>query len=397
MTDFDEVALPPSWGRVPVPRGLSRRPFHAGKVQRQEYLSRGEFPVVDQGQGLIAGYCDDDAAVYDGPLPVIVFGDHTRILKLVGFRFVCGADGTKLLVPDPEVFDPEFMFYALSALTLPSRGYNRHFALLKEKVLPSPPLAEQVEIALALRSVQQALDASEQVLFAARELRRSLMRHVFMYGPVPPSDTAEVSLAETAAGRHPDAWTVVPISDLGEVVTGATPSTTHAEYFGGTFPFFTPGDIGRTKWVAHSSRTVTREGLAQVRELKRGAVMVTCIGDIGRLGIADAERSATNQQINAIVPSSMAPEFIYYLISAASDRLKAAARRTTVPILSKGVFLALRVALPPEEDRDDIVGVLSSIDGKIDIEERRRDGLSALFVALLQNLLTGRVRLTGFE
>jgi hypothetical protein len=73
-------------------------------------LTSGSLPVIDQGQEPIAGYTNDCEMAYKGPLPVILFGDHTRIFKYVDFPFALGADGVKVLVPK-KAFNPKFLFF----------------------------------------------------------------------------------------------------------------------------------------------------------------------------------------------------------------------------------------------------------------------------------------------
>lgn len=74
------------------------------KVKQKEYLTDGLYPVIDQGQPLIGGYTDDENLLVKTELPVIVFGDHTKVKKYVDFPFVAGADGTKIIRPKKEYF-----------------------------------------------------------------------------------------------------------------------------------------------------------------------------------------------------------------------------------------------------------------------------------------------------
>jgi type I restriction enzyme S subunit len=92
---------------------------------------------------------------------------------------VAGADGTQVLIPDSTIFDPLFAYYALSTLEIPSRGYNRHFRLLRESCLPLPPLDEQREIARMLQAVDTRIAAEQARRAALEELFKTLL-HLFM-------------------------------------------------------------------------------------------------------------------------------------------------------------------------------------------------------------------------
>lgn len=82
------------------------------RVKQGDYLANGKVPVVDQGLGLVGGFTDDESLSYRGPLPAIVFGDHTRRFKYLDFRFAVGAQGTKVLAPVSGL-SPKFLYYQL--------------------------------------------------------------------------------------------------------------------------------------------------------------------------------------------------------------------------------------------------------------------------------------------
>lgn len=142
------------------------------RVKQRDYKSVGTLPVVDQGEPTVGGYTDDPAMAYDGTLPVIIFGDHTRRAKLVTHRFAVGADGVKLLSPSVGV-TPKFGWYLLQVADLPDRGYGRHFQYLRALRFPLPPLAEQHRIVEAIEEQCSRLDAGVASL---RRARRNLTR-----------------------------------------------------------------------------------------------------------------------------------------------------------------------------------------------------------------------------
>lgn len=149
------------------------------KIKRQEYLLEGKWPIVDQGQTFIGGYSDDDAFVYRDELPVTIFGDHTRNVKYVDFQFIQGADGVKVLKPQSFI-DGKFLFWLLKGLPFPSKGYRRHFPILKKMVAPLPPLDEQQRIVARIESLFAKLDdAKEKVqgVLDAHEVRKAALLH----------------------------------------------------------------------------------------------------------------------------------------------------------------------------------------------------------------------------
>lgn len=115
------------------------------KLKSKDYFENGAFPVVDQGDKFISGYVNDENLLYQGELPVIIFGDHTRNVKFIDFPFAAGADGTKILKPK-SFYNPKFYHYYFKSLRVPDLGYSRHFSILKEIEFPLPSLAEQNRI-----------------------------------------------------------------------------------------------------------------------------------------------------------------------------------------------------------------------------------------------------------
>ncbi len=130
--------LPEGWEMKQVKDvlGKVKRPR---KIKKSEFLDEGPIPCVDQSRDFIGGYTNDEEAIVDIGQPVIVFGDHTRILKFVDFPFACGADGTQLIVSNDEVMSQEFMYFALDAIDLSNYFYARHFKFLKDQYIPRPP------------------------------------------------------------------------------------------------------------------------------------------------------------------------------------------------------------------------------------------------------------------
>ena len=166
-----------------IRHSILKRRIKVGKIKQQEYKGFGKYPIIDQSQNYIAGFCDDDKKVYRGELPVIIFGDHTRVFKFVNFPFVGGADGVKVLIPNKEIYDPKFLFYAMLTLNISSRGYNRHYKLLREKKLPLPPLEEQKQIAHILSVVDKKIEVEQKRKQVLKELFKTML-HRLMSGEI---------------------------------------------------------------------------------------------------------------------------------------------------------------------------------------------------------------------
>lgn len=170
-----------SWSTRPFEACIGKVKYPA-KIQRRDFRSQGQFPVISQEADFINGYWDNPEDVLRVPSPLLVFGDHTRVLKYVDFDFVLGADGVKLLLPQ-AFLDTRFLLYFLKANPIESKGYARHYRHLKSLDVPVPPLPDQKRIAERLDTLTEvaaslrATTLAKLKLFA--ELKESLLRCAF--------------------------------------------------------------------------------------------------------------------------------------------------------------------------------------------------------------------------
>lgn len=390
--------LPATWRRLDFSDALSCESFRVGKVQRADYQEKGTFPIVDQGQELIAGYWNEPRDVYGGPLPVIVFGDHTRIFKFVDFPFICGADGTKVLVPDRDRFDPQFLYFALLTVKLPSRGYNRHFRVLREKVLPEPPLPEQRRIARVLRTVQQAREQTDQVIAAARQFRRSLMQHFFTEGPGGLGKDSELPV-DTEIGSMPSNWELVRLDDVMDAQLGKMLSP---KARGGLSPRPYLRNVNVQWGRVDISDLLEMDFSAPERDkfsLRPGDILVCEGGEPGRTAMWDGqlEECYFQKALHRLRPKDgrLLPRFFLYHMENAI-RLRGAygvqGTKTTIAHLPGVKLKALPIPLPPLKEQEEITAALGAADGKIEVERQRRDAIDALFGSLLHDLMTARLR-----
>ena len=143
------------------------------KIKKEEYLEDGVVPCVDQSQEFIGGYIDDEEAAITENLPVVVFGDHTRIVKFIDFPFAPGADGTQLLVPNDEEIPRDFFYFMISSINVANAFYARHFKFLKAKdvLVPEKKLMHEFSLVVKDNMLQiKLLRNQNRSLAKARDL-----------------------------------------------------------------------------------------------------------------------------------------------------------------------------------------------------------------------------------
>ena len=150
------------------------------KLPTSSYSSKGAFPIIDQSQNTICGWTDDHEALIQDGLPLIIFGDHTCILKLVDRSFGQGADGIKILKSRPKV-GTSYLYQYLTYQPVVTEEYKRHYSILKEKVVlfPDVKTGEQQKIADCLSSLDELIAAQARKVDTLKTHKKGLMQQLF--------------------------------------------------------------------------------------------------------------------------------------------------------------------------------------------------------------------------
>ncbi len=190
--------------------------------------------------------------------------------------------------------------------------------------------------------------------------------------------TSDTDHYENVPFEVPKSWEWTTIGNIGEVITGNTPSKDVTDYYGGNIPFFKPTDLEQGIRTVTSKDHLTELGYEQSRKLPAKSVLVTCIGaTIGKTGLIETDGTC-NQQINAVVPSdAILSVFLYYLCISNffQQEIKENASATTLPILNKNSFAALAIPLPPLAEQRRIVAEIERLFSLIDIIESGKESL----------------------
>ncbi|EPG1465205.1 restriction endonuclease subunit S [Shigella flexneri] len=168
-----QFELPEGWEWVHLPDIYCSISESSRKIKSSEILPEGKYPVIEQSQEFISGYCNNECLLIKLNNPVIVFGDHTRNIKFIDFDFVVGADGVKIL--SPILICERFFFWQLRSFKLDVRGYARHFKVLNSCLFALPPIAEQERIVEKVSSLMSLCDQLEQQSLTSLDAHQQLV------------------------------------------------------------------------------------------------------------------------------------------------------------------------------------------------------------------------------
>lgn len=372
------------------------------KILARAYAKTGTIPIVDQGRELIAGWTNDDSSAINDQLPLVVFGDHTRIFKYVNFPFAPGADGTQLLKPQNE-FNPCFFYFACLNVDLPSRGYNRHFSVLKEKQLPKPLKPEQEKIAALLWKIQRAIEVEEKLTATARELKQSAMRQLFSSG------LHGEAHQETEIGLIPESWSLRPLEELREFLQYGT--SAKCDYSKAGNPVLRIPNIVDGRIDSHDLKrcTLTAKEVDSLVLEDGDVLFIRTNGVRERVGSCAIYHGQPALSLFAsylirarLKKDELNPDYFQYFSNTPVGRAQLAGRASPAAdgkfnVNTKHIGSVL-VPLPkePEEQRE-IVNILQAIDRKIALHERKRASTQDLFQTLLYKLMTGEIRVADLD
>ena len=184
-------------------------------------------------------------------------------------------------------------------------------------------------------------------------------------------------------------WNKCTINDLATVVGGGTPDTTVKSYWGGDIQWFTPSEIGKNKYVDFSLRTITRDGLdnSSAKLLPLHTILLSSRATVGECSIASNE-CTTNQGFQSLIAKQCNIDFLYYLIQTKKKDLIRNACGSTFLEISANEIRKIKVAVPVQNEQEQIAKLLSLIDERIATQNKIIEKLQSLIKGLSQQLLS---------
>lgn len=355
--------VPENWVWVRLLSTFVNKTDSKKKIQQKFYLNAGDYAIVDQGQNLIGGYTNDASLQYDGELPVVVFGDHTRCVKYVDFKFVQGADGVKILLPFKS-FDSKFFYYAIMNLNIPNMGYRRHFPLFDKLALPLPPLSEQQRIVERIEELFAKLDEAKERLQEAADsfaVRKAAILHKAFTGELTKQWRLENGVSD-------ESWEEKKLGEVGSWLGGGTPSTSREEYWeNGNILWITSKDM-KSAVIEDTLMKVNEIGVknSSANYIEKPALLVVMRSGILRrtFPVAMVKKPFTvNQDLKAIIPDKDDLEFLFWMLLSNERRILDSCMKngTTVESINSNALKAFAFKCPTLPEQHEIVRLIDDL------------------------------------
>ena len=347
------------------------------KIQTSEYEKQGKHIIVDQGQAEIAGYTNREEGLFK-EVPVIIFGDHTRVIKYIDEPFFLGADGVKVLRSKEKNANYKYLYYALKSAKIPNTGYNRHFKWLKDVELNYPDSVKQEKIVDILDRFSYVIEKRKAELCSLDELIKA--RFVEMFGdPVINSKNLPV----------------VTLGELSELITkGASPCWQGFSYTDDSSQtlFITSENI-REGYIDLSSPKYIEDGFNEKQRrsvIRKGDFLINIVGaSIGRAAQFNLDCKANMNQAAALVRvKDNRIKNKYLLIYLNSDRAKrmydSMKSDTGRANLSLQDISDLNILLPAVDKQIEFENFVAQVDKSKSAVKKALDETQLLFDSLMQ-------------
>lgn len=407
--------LPEEWEVVRV---LDYCNFDRGTEPGSESYNReGEGVIFIRVGNISAGlqellYTKSDNIKLCNEEDILMSFDGSPGIVTKGFKGAYSS-GIRKVTPKTLNLDKNFLFYILKTKFVQDviEKYKTGITIkhasksIQHIKIPLPPLPEQQKIAAVFTAVQEAKEKTQAVIDATKVLKKSMMKHLFTYGPVPTEEAANVPLKETEIGKVPEEWEVVKLGEIFDIQQGKQLSAKESKEGKIKKPFLRTSNLnwGHIDISSVDEMYFTLEELKKLK-LESGDILVCEGGDIGRTALYRGELAecAYQNHLHRLRPKKNNVDvecFVFWMNHAINQKkmYTHSANRTTIPNLSSSRLKEFIFPLPPLPIQQKIASILSAIDAKIEAEENKKQALEDLFKTLLYNLMTAKIRVTAIN
>lgn len=354
--------------------------FSIGSGRDYKHLSSGNFPVYGSGGYMLSV----DDFLYDGES--VCIGRKGTINNPMFLTGKFWTVDTLFYTHSFQQCLPKFVFAVFQKIDWLKHNEAGGIPSLSKTIIEKiktavPAIPEQQKIADCLSSLDELIAAQARKVDALKTHKKGLMQQLF---PCEGETQPRLRFPEFSNAGE---WSPKTIGQLGEVVTGSTPSTAKPEYYGGDRHFVSPADISDNRFIEKTKTTLTELGFLETRPIEGNSILFVCIGStIGKIA-QNRQECATNQQINAVMPNSEnSEEFVYYALSGIAGKVANIAGRQAVPIVNKSLFSSIGLAVPKLPEQKRIAHCLSSLDELVFAATQKLETLKTHKKGLMQQL-----------
>jgi len=370
-------SLPKNWEVVEFEKCLEKVTY-TNKIQRKDFKEEGIYPIISQEKDFINGYWDNEEDLFKVDKPVVIFGDHTKIIKFIDFDFVLGADGVKILKPKDKI-DSKYFYYFLQNVDLGNLGYARHYRLLKETNIAYPKsLSEQRRIVSILDKCFSAIERSrnnaEQNLKNAKEIFESYLNRVF-------AGSTDIKT------KHKN-WEEKKLGEVCTIERGSSPRPINKYQTNSPdgVNWIKIGDTkGVDKYIYTTKEKITKQGAKKSRYVKEGDFILSNSMSFGKPYIMKTDGYIHDGWFVFRLPDYLDKNYFYYLFTShnVQEQIQSLGAGAIVKNISSDLVKKVDVFFPKsKEEQQTIVHKLDTLR----IETQKLESIYQKKILLLEEL-----------
>ncbi|WP_459479990.1 restriction endonuclease subunit S [Clostridium saccharoperbutylacetonicum] len=313
--------------------------------------------------------------------------------------YMCGNRATINIDIDSNKMNMKYVFYWLmfnnkyiQNLSVGSVQKNLYISVLEDLEIEDIPLDKQEKIVSILSSLDDKIELNNEMNKTLEEMAQAIFKSWFVEFEI----FKDGEFDENELGLIPKGWKTLELSELGNIITGKTPSKNNLEHFGNEYKFITPKDINGDMFITKSERGLSNEGYEKMKKNMhcKYSIGVSCIGsDLGEVYLNN-EDGFTNQQINTLTLNNYKYyPYVYICLKNMKDEFKNMASGSAVPIINKTTFSKIKIVVPSEKYMDDFYNKVNSIFNKILININQNEELKEIRDTLLPKLISGEIQI----
>ena len=267
---------------------------------------------------------------------------------------------------------------------------------VKNLAIPLPPILEQAAIATILSDTDRLLAALRALIGKKRAVKTAAMQQLLSGRLRLPGFAATDRLKNSELGEIPEDWEIDAIGNRCETYSGGTPTTSIKGYYGGEIKWIVSSDLNQG-FISNVSGRITELGFqnSASRMIKGNTLLLALYGATSGTVAISKITAAINQAILAIVPERDSSLFLYYWFNFNKHQIIESYVQGGQPNLSGAIIRNLKVVFPPFPEQTAIAQTLSDMDSEIAALEARAAKLAQIKQGLMQNLLTGKIRVNA--
>jgi type I restriction enzyme, S subunit len=284
--------------------------------------------------------------------------------------------------------DSLFLFFCLQSrydeFTKTKGFIIANLSFIRNLKIPIPSLAEQQRIALVLLTIKKAELKTENVINSLKDLKKSLMKHLFTYGPTSLQDSPKVVLKETDTGEVPEKWHIVKLSNVFKLTSGKE----------------RPKGIMSSKTALNFYPVYGGNGImgySKEKLLDKSAIIIGRVGEY--CGVCYLSKEECWVSDNALYSKELLLSVNLDYLCLALEKLDLNRLKNTggQPLISQSIVYSQSIPLPSNQEQEEIAKTISVIDRAIEAEQSNRKSLDNLFKSMLGNLMSAKIRLNDLE